>query len=158
VAKKYRVAVIGRTGRGDYGHALDEAWLKFASIEIVAVADDDKMGLAAAKKRLGVDRGFADYIEMLDETKPDIVCICQRWVDQHRDMAMAAAERGINVYMEKPFCRSLAEADEIIDACERAHVKLAVGHPTGYGPKVDRLKKLIKAGCSAWPSQCCCSP
>jgi predicted dehydrogenase len=140
------VAVVGRTGRGDYGHALDEAWLEFASAQIVGVTDDDKVGLAAAKMRLGVERGFSNYEQMLDETKPDIVSICQRWLDQHRDMAVAAAGRGIHVYMEKPMCRSLAEADEIIDACQRAHVKLAVAHPTGYSPKVDRLKKLIEAG------------
>ena len=36
---KYRVAVIGRTGKGAYGHGLDTVWLKCDKAEFVAVAD-----------------------------------------------------------------------------------------------------------------------
>jgi predicted dehydrogenase len=38
-------------------------------------------GLAAAVKRLGGARGFADYRRMLDEVKPDFVSVCPRWLD-----------------------------------------------------------------------------
>ena len=37
--KRYRVGVIGHTGRGNYGHGLDVVWQAFDSAEIVAVAD-----------------------------------------------------------------------------------------------------------------------
>jgi len=37
---KYRVAVIGRTGKGNYGHGLDVVWQALDNIEIVAVADE----------------------------------------------------------------------------------------------------------------------
>lgn len=144
--KTYRVAVIGATGRGNYGHALDEAFLAVPETQIVAVADADRVGRADAAKRLGIDRAYADYREMLDATKPDIVAICPRWLDQHRDMCLAAAERGAHIYMEKPFCRSLVEADEIVAACERAHVKLAIAHPTRYSPLIDAIKNLIADG------------
>lgn len=146
MAKTYRVGVIGRTGHGDYGHALDQAWLEVPQTEIVAVADDDKVGLAAAAKRLKVDRAYPDYRTMLDEVKPDIVAICQRWIDRHCEMAVAAAERGIHIFMEKPFCRSLAEADRIIAACEKTHAALAVGHPTRFSPKLQTIKRLIDEG------------
>ncbi|HEX7449849.1 MAG TPA: Gfo/Idh/MocA family oxidoreductase, partial [Pirellulales bacterium] len=142
----YRIAVIGRTGRGDYGHGMDEAFWHLPNCQIVAVADDDKTGLAATAKKLSVDRAFADYRQMLDQAKPDIVVVGQRWLDQHRDMAVAAAERGVHVYMEKPFCRTLAEADEMVDACERTHVKLALAHPTRYSPKLQTVKRLISEG------------
>lgn len=142
----YRIGVIGRTGHGDYGHAMDEAFLGVPDCEIVAVADDDKTGLAATAKKLGVSQAFTDYRELLDRAKPDIVVIGQRWLDQHRDMAVAAAQRGIHIYMEKPFCRTLAEADEIVDACERTHAKLALAHPTRYSPKLATVKRLIAEG------------
>jgi len=144
--KKYRVGVIGRTGHGDYGHHLDRVWLDVPETEIVAVADDNKMGLGQAGKRLGVDALYPDYRRMLDEAKPDIAAVCPRWIDQHRDMAVAAAERGIHIFMEKPFCRTLEEADAVVDACERTHVKFALGHPTRYSPKFATLKKLIDQG------------
>ena len=83
---------------------------------------------------------------MLDEVKPDIVAIAPRWVDQHRDMTVAAAERGIHIFMEKPFCRSPAEADEIVAACERTHTKLAIAHQTRYSPKIDVVRDMIAQG------------
>ncbi|MES1213602.1 MAG: Gfo/Idh/MocA family oxidoreductase [Singulisphaera sp.] len=142
----FRVAVIGRTGRGDYGHSIDTVWATVPQTQVVAVADDDRIGLAAAAKRLGVERTFSDYRQMLDEMKPDIVAIAPRWVDQHHDMTVAAAERGIHIFMEKPFCRTPAEADEIVAACERTHTKLAIAHQTRYSPKIDVVRDLIAAG------------
>ena len=66
---KYRVAVIGRTGKGNYGHGLDTVWLKCPKAEIVAVADENEAGRAAAAKRLGAKNAYADYRQMLDEMK-----------------------------------------------------------------------------------------
>jgi predicted dehydrogenase len=144
--KQYRVAVIGHTSRGDYGHAVDTAWLSVSRTDIVAVADANKGGMAAAMRRLKVDRAYLDYRKMIDETRPDIVAIGPRWVDQHRDMAIYALERGSHVYMEKPFCRTLIEADEIVAACEKSNTKLAVAHPTRYSPKLNTIKALIASG------------
>lgn len=144
--KSFRVAAIGRTGHGDYGHNLHLAFQGVPGTEIVAVADDDPHGRAKTAAELGVDQAFADYRKMLDTVRPDIVVICPRWLDKHHEMAMAAAERGIHIYMEKPFCRTLAEADQIVAACERTHTKLAIGHPTRYSPKLRRVKRLLDAG------------
>lgn len=144
--KKYRVGVIGRTGRGDYGHGLDRVWLEVPEAEIVAVADDNPAGLAAAAKRLKAPKAYPDYRKMLDEARPDVVSICPRWIDQHRDMACACAERGIHMYLEKPFCRTLAEADEIVAACERTHTLLAIAHQTRYSPKLAVAQQMIASG------------
>ena len=144
--KTYRVAVIGRTNRGNYGHGIDTVWQNIPETQLVAVADDDKVGLAAAARRLNVDQAYSDYREMLDRVKPDIVGIGPRWLDQHRNMVVDAAERGVHIYLEKPFCRTLTEADEMVAACERTHVKLAIAHQTRYSPKVQAVKDLIAAG------------
>ncbi|MGB6042469.1 MAG: Gfo/Idh/MocA family oxidoreductase [Pirellulales bacterium] len=143
--KTFRVAVVGSTGRGDYGHDLDQAFVGVPGTEIVAVADPDEKGLAQVAARLKLEHAFADYRKMLETVKPDILVIAPRWIDHRRDMAVAAAERGIHIYMEKPFCRTLAEADEIIAACERTHSRLVVAHPTRYIPKLNRIKRLIAA-------------
>lgn len=143
---KYRVAVIGHTGRGDYGHAIDTVWLRIPAAEIVAVADAHAGGLAEAAIRLKAPKAYADYRQMLDDEKPDIVSICPRWLGQHREMVVAAAERGIHIYMEKPFCRTLAEADEMIAACKKKNVKLAIAHQTRYSPKLRIVKEMIEDG------------
>jgi len=48
--------------------------------------------------------------------------------------------------MEKPFCRTLEEADEIVRACEMRHIKLALAHISRYSPVLATVKKLIAAG------------
>jgi predicted dehydrogenase len=144
---KHRVVVIGHTGRGNYGHGIDTVWSRLKNTcEVLAVADPDEQGRADAAKRIGVSKTFADYRQMLDEMKPTIVGIGPRWVDQHRDMVLAAAERGIHIYMEKPLCRSPAEADEMAAACRKHDVKLALAHQTRYSPKLHVVKEFIEGG------------
>src|SRR5207244_991428 len=69
VAKKYRVGIIGHTGRGDYGHAVDLAFTKMPNVEIVAVADASEVGRAAAKSRSGAATAYASYRDMLAKEK-----------------------------------------------------------------------------------------
>ena len=142
----YRVAVIGHTGRGNYGHGLDTVWGDLPNCELVAVADADPDGLQAAAKRLKVRAAFSDYRKMLDDVKPHIVSIAPRWLDQHHDMVLAAAERGIHIYMEKPMCRSVAEADAMVNVCVKNDVKLAIAFQTRYSPKLHVVREMLEDG------------
>lgn len=144
---RLRVAVIGHTGRGDYGHGLEKMWLQLPETKIVAVADEDAKGRENAMKKLNAPNGFADYRRMLADTKPDIVAICPRFVDQRKDMIIAAANAGVRgIYVEKPFCRTPAEADEIIAATKQHDVRVAVAHRTRYHPVLPILVELIREG------------
>jgi predicted dehydrogenase len=142
----YRAAVIGRTGRGDYGHGLDAAFRDHPELELVAVADDDDAGRAAAAKRLKVEHAYADYREMLDREKPQFVAVAPRWIDCHRDMIIACAERGIHVFCEKPLAPTLADCDAIVSACERSHTKLAIAFQTRYAPRYQKVRELVNDG------------
>lgn len=143
--RKLRVAVIGHTGHGDYGHGLDVVWLRMPEVEIVAVADADLAGLEKAKKKLKLERGFADYRQMLTEVKPDIVAVAPRHVDEHHDMTLAAIEAGARgIYIEKPFCRTPAEADEIIAAADKRKVKVAIAHRNRYHPSLPAIERMLK--------------
>lgn len=145
--EKFKVAIIGHTGRGNYGHSMDVCWKEFPNtVEIVGVADPDELGRKTAQGRLGGPKAFADYRKMLDETKPDIVSICMRHPDQHRDIFLAAAERGIHAMMEKPMCLSPAEADDMVAACEKHNVKLAMAHLTRYSPILETVQGIIGDG------------
>ena len=145
--EKRRVAVIGHTGRGNYGHGLDTVWQRVPDAEIVAVADGDETGLAAELEKLGVDQGYTDYRKMLSEVRPEFVSVCPRHADQHHDMALAAIEAGVKgLYVEKPFCRTPAEADELIAACEAHGAKIAVAHRNRYHPTLEVIDGLIEGG------------
>ncbi len=141
------VGVVGHTGQGNYGHGEDTVWLKIPQTKIVAVADADPKGLADAAKRLGGVKAYADYKVMLAETKPDIAAICSRHIHEHRDMIVAAVEAGVKgIYIEKPFVRTLAEADEIVKLCADKGVRLAIAHRNRYHPVVDVVKQLVASG------------
>ena len=144
--RTYRVAVIGRTGRGGYGHLLDRVWKRFPNTPIVGVADENPAGLKTAGERLGVKALYADWQKMLREEKPDIVAVCPRWADCHLDMVLAAAEAHASIYLEKPMARTLAEADRMIAACDGAHVKLAVAHQMMVCPALDYARQRLAEG------------
>ena len=64
----------------------------------------------------------------------------------HRTATLDAAAKGIHVLCEKPISLSIAEADEMIDACHRAGVVLAVDHHLRSNPAVERARAMIAAG------------
>lgn len=144
-----KVAIIGSTGRGDYGHGLDTVWQRIPETSIVAVADDHSRGLSEkiTKLKLATTEGYADYREMLDEVRPDVVAVCPRHVDQHRDMLLAAIESGAKgLYVEKPFVRSPAEADQVLAACRKHNARVAVAHRNRYHPTLQIIAGLLREG------------
>lgn len=145
----WSVSVIGHTGRGDYGHGLDTVWLGLPETKIIAVADPDGTGLnkAAERLKLGKEGAFADYRKMLEAARPDLVAICPRHVDQHHDMILAAVEAGVKgIYVEKPFCRNLIEADTVVAACAKSGTRLGIAHRNRYHPVLPVIAKLIEDG------------
>jgi predicted dehydrogenase len=62
-------------------------------------------------------------------------------------MIVAAAEAGARgIYCEKPFCRTPAEADEIVAACEQSGTKLALAHRNRYHPALPQVLAAVKGG------------
>jgi predicted dehydrogenase len=115
-------------------------------VEVAAVADPDPEGLAAAGERTGAARGYADYREMLEKEDVELVNVCPRVVTPHAEMAIAAAEAGARgIFCEKPVAASLAEADAILETCERYNVKMAVAHRRA-NPYEQHAKRLVDAG------------
>src|SRR5688572_31657678 len=64
----------------------------------------------------------------------------------HRPMTVQAARAGKHVLVEKPLANTIAEAEEMIDACRRHGVALAVNYSFRYLPKILKAKELIDAG------------
>ena len=142
----FHAAVIGHTGRGDYGHGLDLVFNDLPGVRVVAVADPDPAGRAKAAERTKAERQYADYREMLDKETPALVSIAPRWSEQHHAMGMAALAAGAHLVMEKPITPTLAEADELLAAADRAGKKIAVAHQMRLAPSVLALKRAIDEG------------
>jgi predicted dehydrogenase len=84
---------------------------------------------------------------MLDSMKPDIVSVCT-WPHLHREVVMAAAEtssvRGI--ICEKPLALGLRDMQDMIAACEKAGIRLAIGHQLRYQRRHELASDLIRSG------------
>lgn len=153
--ERLRVAVIGRTDRGDWGHAIDELWADaqqpFARTQLLAVADESQAGLVKAAARLSLDASpgvaFRDWQKMLTTVRPDIVAICMRQIDCHAEMAIAAAAAGAKgIFMEKPFVQTRAQADAVIAACQKANTKLSLALVNRHSPAYAAARDLIEDG------------
>jgi len=142
-----KAAIIGHTGRGGYGHELDEVFIDRDDVELVAVADADPTGLKMAVEKLAPVKPYADYRAMLEAERPHLVCIAPRHADQHHAMAMACLEAGAHILLDKPFARSPIEADEIIAAAAgRRRLKIAVAHQMRLAPNVRHLLDVVRGG------------
>ncbi|NKB70144.1 MAG: hypothetical protein GKR89_23975 [Candidatus Latescibacteria bacterium] len=144
--KTYRAAAIGRTNKGGYGHGLHTCYQGIERVEFVAVADEDDEGRQAGQEATGAPRAYADYRQMLEREKPDIVSVCPRWTDCHLEMVSACLEAGAHVYCEKPMTWNLADGDRIIELAAQVKRKVAVAHQAVYLPRVQHLKRILAEG------------
>ena len=93
-----RVAIIGCGLIGDYHlHQL----LTFEDIEIVGFCDIIYERAEAFVKLSGRGAAFANFIEMYDQIKPDMVFICVPPYC-HGDIEFETIKRGIHMFVEKP--------------------------------------------------------
>lgn len=83
--------------------------------------------------------------EMLAHPQVDVVVICTP-SGQHAKQAIAAAQAGKHVLVEKPMALSLADADTMIDACRQAGVKLGVVLHRRTEPLNQKIFQALQAG------------
>ena len=134
-----RVGIIGHTGRGNYGHYLDMAFVGVKGAEIVALADPDEAGRQAGVAKTGAPKGYADYVQMLEEEQPDIAVVASREIGDHLALVLNCVGRGAHVYLEKPVAASVAEVDQMIAARDKAGVRVVVAHPWRGHPPIQRV-------------------
>lgn len=143
---KYRACVIGDTQNGGYGHNLHLLWTLRPDIEIVALADPDEAGRKQHGAECGATTLYADYREMLDKEKPDLVAIGPRTTTRHKEYLLACAGAGAHGILEKPLTPSLDEADEAIAALEAKNLKWAMAFNFRASPVVRHAKSVIDDG------------
>jgi UDP-N-acetyl-2-amino-2-deoxyglucuronate dehydrogenase len=118
-----------------------EAIEKIDGLELVAVCDID----AERARRAGAEwkaPHFTSYERMLAESNADVVTIATP-SGLHPVQGIAAAEAGKHVVMEKPMAISLTGADALVQACDKAGVKLFVVKQNRLNPPVQLLKRAV---------------
>jgi predicted dehydrogenase len=141
-----RAAVIGHTGRGDYGHGLEKIFADREGITLVAIADPDPAGRSRTAAATGAARSYASWRDLLASEKPDLVCVAMRHADQHAEIISACLAAGAHVYAEKPLARDPAECDAILAAAEKHGKRCAVAHTTRLAPLIQSLQLALQQG------------
>ena len=151
MATRLRVGVIGCgvIAQVMHLHYLAELSDRF---ELVALCDAAEDVCAACAQDYRVPQRFTRWQDLL-RAPIDAVLILTS--GSHAPIAVAAAEAGLHVLVEKPLCFSVAEGRTMIAAAERAGVTLMVAYNKRYDPAWRRLVAEARASSSR---VCCASP
>jgi len=137
------VAVIG-AGRRGLAHTEAVADLE-QEARIVGIADVDE---GRARTLVGAHAPHAtvytDALAMLDAASPDVVYITTP-PPLHRELALAALERGAHVVLEKPIALNIEEADAIGEAAAKAGRLIHICHQLRYAAGSDAMRDRLSA-------------
>ena len=138
--------VTGKPGSHNWATAFAEV----ADTRVVAVYDrgaDTRAEFRATwRATWGEIAAYDDYGRMLDEKRPDIVCIATRQTHHSRQIMQAVAAGVRGVLCDKPFVTSLAEADAALAACRKAGVAVAYGTEWRWDPAYRELAARLRDG------------
>jgi predicted dehydrogenase len=134
--KKIRVAVVGV---GDFGRNHARVWREIPEAELVGVVDADAARAAQVAGEFGT-RAFTGVNELAGRV--DAVCLAVPTVE-HARIGCRLLEQGMDLLVEKPMAASLAEADALLAAAERAGRILQIGHLERFNPAVAATEKIV---------------
>jgi len=138
-----RILVVGC---GHMGCAHAKAYQMLDGFDLVGLVNRRKEPREALAHTLKTDvPTYGDFYQALDAERPDAVSI-NSYTSTHAPYAIAALERGMHVFVEKPLGCTPEEAQSVVDTAKRADRKLVVGYILRHHPSwirfVDEARKL----------------
>jgi len=148
--KKLNVGILGAGNMGTM-HARNLSKLK--EVDIVAVCS--KPLLTAKKLIKQINREsipvYDDFNIMLEEAQMDALYICLPPF-AHEEQLEKAANKGINIFIEKPIAQNISQAKSMYDAVNKANIKSQVGYHYRFSNPVQKLKNMIENGAAGKPT------
>ncbi|PWT94486.1 MAG: oxidoreductase [Blastocatellia bacterium] len=143
---------IGIIGGGGISETHAKAATQIDGVQIAAVFGRNATKVTQLSESYG-GRSYTDFESFLEHRPMDAVIIGSP-SGMHAEQGIAAAHRGLHVLIEKPIDIKTTRADELIDECERANVKLAICYQDRFAPDIVLLKSLIDEGKLGKPILC----
>ena len=134
---KLKFAVIGAGKIGTY-HARTLS--KMPSAELVAVCDTNRLKAQALAWQHNCT-AYSDYRDALGQVDAVVVAVP---TELHKEVGIAAMEKGLHCLIEKPIAAGMDEARELLSVSEKKDVVLQVGHSERFNPAVTEALKHIK--------------
>src|SRR5882757_6745861 len=135
-AGKVRVAVVGT---GEFGRNHARVYREIHNAELVGVYDKDSARAQAAASEFRTHafsaldelRGRADAVSVAVPTA------------EHAEIGCRLMEMGLDVLVEKPMAKTLAEADALLESAKRHRRVLQVGHVERFNPAVLAVEPIL---------------
>ena len=140
---KVKVAILGAGFISDIHMESYHRFVPEAQVVAVYARDMGKAKQFAEKHHIA--KAFDSLEEAIKASGCDVVDICLPNFLHHK-ATLLAAQNGKHVIIEKPLAVTLKEADEMIDACASARVKLMYAEELCFAPKYERVRHLVKEG------------
>jgi predicted dehydrogenase len=113
--------------------------------EVVAIASRDPAVAEETARRLGIAKAHGSYEALLED--PDVEAVYNPLPNHlHKEWTIRAAEAGKHVLCEKPLAMSAAEAEQMVEDCRRAGVKLMEAFMYRLHPQWVRVRQLVGSG------------
>ncbi|MCH7505427.1 Gfo/Idh/MocA family oxidoreductase [PVC group bacterium] len=139
---KIRVGIVG-TGFGQQVHA--PIYTHHDACELVAIASRRENKVKEVAKSLGLKQAYSSWQKMLDEVSLDAISIATPPAVQS-EIALAAMEKNIAVFCEKPLALSWADGRAMVQKAHEAQVPNMVDYEFPEIPEWQSTKKLIDSG------------
>ena len=140
---------VGIIGVGKMGLSHLSIINSHPSVRVVGLCDATGYLLDVMNRYTGVDV-FANYRVLFDQAKPDAVIIATP-SRTHGEIARHALERGIHVFVEKPFCLSVGEGQDLVNLAARVKAVNQVGYHYRFVGAFQEAKRLLERGVVAEP-------
>ena len=141
---EFKAAIIGVGQNRSRG--LAQAYEHIDRGELVAVSARTEENRTAFAEQFDVPNHYADYREMFDRERPDIVHV-NTPPDVRLEVMEAAEEAGIPaLIVEKPLAIQGEDYREILAFSSRAKVKVAINHQLHFHPRRSELQERVANG------------
>ena len=114
-------------------------------LEIVAICDIEPSYMEDKTLKFKLDKSvkhYIDYKEMVEKERPELVAICTE-SGKHASIAIFCIEHGCNCIIEKPIALSISDADAIISASIKHHIKVCACHQNRFNKSVQIIREAI---------------
>lgn len=134
---------VGLIGYGYWGPNLVRNFSAAEGSEVLMVCDMNQQSLNKVRKSYPNIKVTSDSNELIKDPDIDVVAIATP-VFTHYELAKKALNEGKNVFVEKPFTYTSAEAEELIELVEKKNLKIMVDHTFLYTGAVRKIKQLVE--------------
>ncbi len=137
---------LGGMGQGDLKNFLRDPMVQYVAMCDVDTRHSEKALAMIAEANGNKDaRSYGDYREFLEKEKLDAVHIAvpDHW---HALPSIAAANKGLDIYGQKPLARSIKESRAIVNAVEKNNIIWQTGSQQRSGRQFHRACELVRNG------------